>query len=322
MFACARSLALLACTILPLVAQAQSPPAWQAVTTDDGVWLQEGETKVLFYQRRPKSKDGKYTRANYVHPLLDLDGEPLTEDFPADHLHQRGIFWAWHQVTIGGKAVGDPWALKDCGWDIRDVKAESKDSGMALRTTVYWLSPLCLDATGAQKPFVREQVLIHAQRAEQDRRVVDFEIALTALEPETRIGGAAPPAGYGGFSPRLRLPMDVRFQGPRGEVQPLPGPVDPAPWIDVAGTFSNDRISGVAMLTHPSTPGFPPAWILRRRGSMQNAVYPGATPVLLPREKPLVLRYRLVIHRGAVPIEQVDRWQREYAQLMKPRVDE
>ena len=46
-------------------------------------------------------------------------------------------------------------------------------------------------------------------------------------------------------------------------------------------------------------------WILRRRGSMQNAVYPGATPVPLPMEKPLVLRYRLVIHRGAVQLEQI-----------------
>src|SRR5262245_41180082 len=278
------SMTLLTLTMLSFVVQAQPPAAWQAITTDDGVWLQEGDTKVLFYQRRPKSKDGKYTRANYVHPLLDLDGEPLTEDSPADHPHHRGVFWAWHQVTIGGKAVGDPWALKDCGWDVREVKAEPGDGTMALRTRVHWLSPLWQDANGAQKPFVREQVVIRVHRAEKEHRVVDFEIALTALEPEIRIGGAAPPVGYGGFSARLRLPQDVRFLGPKGEVQPLPGPVDAVPWIDVAGTFGNHRVSGVSMLTHPATPGFPPPWILRRRGSMQNAVYPGATPVPLPME--------------------------------------
>lgn len=311
-----RSIALLIFTMLSCAAQAQTP-AWQAVATDDGVWLQEGDAKVLFYQRRPKSKDGKYTRANYVHPLLDLDGAPLTEDFPADHLHHRGVFWAWHQVTIGAKAVGDPWALKDCGWDIRDVKTESSDSAMSLRTTVHWLSPLWLDANGAQKPFVREQAVIRVHRTEKDRRLVDFEISLTALEPETRIGGAAPTPGYGGFSPRLRLPKDVRFLGPKGEVKPLPGPVDAAPWIDVAGTFTSDRSSGVAMLIHPSTPGFPQPWILRSRGSMQNPVYPGPVPVLLPMEEPLVLRYRLVIHRGAAGIEQIERWQREYAQVVK-----
>jgi len=310
-------LTLLAITLLAFSAQAQTPAVLRSVTTDDGIWLQEGNTKVLFYQRQAKSKDGKHTRANYVHPLLDLDGEPLTEDFPADHLHHRGIFWAWHQVTIAGKAVGDPWALKDCGWDIRDVKTEASDSAITLRTEVHWLSPLWKDAKGMQKPFVREESVIRVHRAEKERRVVDFEIALTALEPDTRIGGATPTPGYGGFSPRFRMPKDVRFLGPKGEVQPLAGPVDASPWIDVAGTFSNDRISGVTMLTHPATPGFPQPWILRRRASMQNPVYPGATAVSLSMEKALVLRYRLVIHRASVEIEQIDRWQREYAAVTK-----
>lgn len=309
----ALSWALLTWMTLPSAGPAQTLPIWKAVTNDDGVWVQEGDTKVLFYQRRVKSKDGKFARANYVHPLLDLDGAPLTEDFPDDHLHHRGIFWAWHQVTIGGKAVGDPWALMDCGWDIRDVKVESSGNAMSLRTEVHWLSPLWKDAKGKPKPFVREQAVITVHRAEKERRVVDFEISLTALQPETRIGGAAPTPGYGGFSPRLHLPKDVRFLGPKGEVQPLAGPVDATAWIDVAGTFASDRVSGVAILTHPTTPGFPQPWILRRRGSMQNAVYPGAVPVLLPTEKPLVLRYRCVIHRGAVQVEQVERWQREYA---------
>ena len=193
------------------------------------------------------------------------------------------------------------------------MKAESSDGALSLRTEVYWLSPLWLDEKGAQKPFVREQAVIRVQRAEKERRVVDFEINLTALQAETRIGGAAPKPGYGGFSPRLRLPMDVRFLGPKGEVQPLAGPVEAAAWIDVASKLANDRVSGVAMLTHPTTPGFPQPWILRRRGSMQNAVYPGANPITLPTDRPLVLRYRLVIHRGAVPVEQVERWQREYS---------
>lgn len=315
MLPCPRPLALVALVVLPLVARAEAPPAWQAVPTDDGVWVQEGGTKVLFYQRRLKSKDGRYKRANYVHPLLDLDGEPLTEDFPADHPHHRGVFWAWHHVSVGGQPVGDPWALKDCGWDVRDVRAEVGGDALSLRTTVHWLSPLWRDARGAQKPIVREEAVVRVHRADKDRRVVDFEVGLTALEPETRIGGAAPTPGYGGFSPRLRLPKDVRFLGPGGDVEPLPGPVAASPWIDVSGTFSNDRVSGVAMLTHPSAPGFPQPWILRGRGSMQNAVYPGATPVLLPTEKPLVLRYRLVIHRGTVPVEEVQRWQREYAQI-------
>ena len=62
--------------------------------TDQGFVITEGPEKVMIYQRKHKSLDGKYTRANYIHPLYGLDGEVLTEDFPRDHPHHRGVFWA------------------------------------------------------------------------------------------------------------------------------------------------------------------------------------------------------------------------------------
>jgi hypothetical protein len=56
----------------------------------------------------------------------------------------------------------------------------------------------------------------------------------------------------------------------------------------------------LSVLCHKSTPGYPQPWILRRKASMQNPVYPGRGPVELSTEKPLVLRYRLIIHDGDV----------------------
>ena len=46
----------------------------------------------------------------------------------------------------------------------------------------------------------------------------------------------------------------------------------------------------MAILCHPSNPGFPQPWVLRRTKSMQNPAYPGARPVALSRTEPLVLR--------------------------------
>ena len=34
-------------------------------------------------------------RSSYVHPIYGIEGEILTDDFPADHHHHRGLFWAW-----------------------------------------------------------------------------------------------------------------------------------------------------------------------------------------------------------------------------------
>jgi hypothetical protein len=46
---------------------------------------------------------------------------------------------------------------------------------------------------------------------------------------------------------------------------------------------------------------------------MQNAVYPGQHPVALPKGKPVILRYRLVLHRGELAPARIKQLQAEYA---------
>ena len=268
--------------------------------------------KVVHYQREARSRNGKLARSNYIHPLYDLEGNELTEDFPDDHPHHRGIFWAWHQIWIGDKRIGDSWALENFACDVTWVRARDNQE---MEIFADWKSPRWLDDQGKQKPFVREATVIRVHEAEKDHRAIDFEIKLLALEPDVRIGGSEDEKGYGGFSPRVRLPEDVRFLGEKGEVEPQAGAIDAGPWVDIAGTYgANGQTSGVAILAHPSLPAFPPQWVLRRKGSMQNAVFPGAKPVPLSTTEPLVLRYRLVVHRGRATAEQVSGWQRQFAQ--------
>jgi hypothetical protein len=282
--------------------------------TDEGFLITEGRQKVLFYQSKPKSLDGKYTRADYVHPLYGLDGEILTEDFPADHPHHRGIFWAWHQLYVGEKKLGDGWSAQDISWDVHDVKTITVDSqSRALRAQVFWKSPLWTDASGKQKPFIRETTTTTVHRAEGYIRKIDFEISLLALEDGVRIGGAENAKAYGGFSPRIRLPDGLSFTGPAGPVQPRGTPVDAGSWLDFSGRFGDDdKLSGLAVLCHKSNPAYPQPWCLRRKGSMQNAVWPGQYPVPLSPKKPITLRYRLIIHRGNVHAVNLNKLQAEY----------
>src|SRR5690606_35015868 len=92
--------------------------------TEAGIEIREGDQKVLFYQKSPKSLNGQYERANYVHPLYGLHEEILTEDFPEDHLHQRGIFWTWHQIVVNGKKIADGWTCENIAWDVQDAQAK------------------------------------------------------------------------------------------------------------------------------------------------------------------------------------------------------
>ena len=288
-----------------------------------GFTITEGRAKVMFYQRQHKSLNGKYSRANYIHPLYGLDGEILTEDFPADHLHHRGIFWAWHQVWLGDKRLGDPWATQDFFWDVYDAKILTIGSqSRALQVHVHWKSPLWTDANGKQKAFVKETTTIRVYRAQDNIRKVDFQINLLALEDGVRIGGSEDDKGYGGFTTRIRLPDGLSFTGSNGPVEPNRLPVEAGPWLDFSGDFDKDgKVSGLAILCHNSSPGYPQPWILRRKASAQNPVYPGHHPILLSREKPLVLRYRLVIHRGNVRHVNLDKLQAEYNSELPPVFD-
>ena len=80
----------------------------------------------------------------------------------------------------------------------------------------------------------------------------------------------------------------------------------------VGGFGRNGKKGGVAILCHPTTPGFPQRWILRRARSMQNPVYPGRHAVPLPMDSSLSLRYRLVVHRGQSDPKACLDWQKAY----------
>lgn len=287
----------------------------QAIESGEGVEIRDGRQPILFFRTSPRSLNGAFTRASYVHPLYDLDGRVLTEDFPEDHKHHRGIFWAWHQLLVGDVHAGDPWVCRDFLTHVEGVAVkESATESVAITSNAVWKSPLVVDDDGNEQPIVRETASIRVWQVDESCRRIDFEIRLLALLPDVRIGGSDDTKGYGGFSPRLRIPPDVQFLAEYGVVEPQRQSVDPSPWMSITTEAdSHSRPTGITILTHPTTPGFPQRWILRRARSMQNAVYPGRTPVPLSPKVPLTLRYRVIIHRGEVDVNRVTQWQKEYS---------
>ena len=283
----------------------------------DGVLFSEASKQILFYRSQGVESQGDYQRPHYVHPLYSLDGEIITEDYPEDHLHHHGIFWAWHQLYIGNRRIGDGWENKNFEWTVLSVE-EEETAGPAKRIVirVHWTSPLWLDKSGGMVPFVAETTKITVHPAEREYRLIDFEIAMQALNPEITIGGSEDPKGYGGFSPRVKLPEDIRFSDLNGEITPQTNPVNGNGWLDMSGSLGKDgKLAGMSILSHSNNPGYPNPWILRSKRSMQNAVYPfpGATPVALSASEPTVLRYRLVVHNGLKSSE-IDRLHKQYCQ--------
>lgn len=266
---------------------------------DGGILIVDGQEKVLAYQASPKSKDGEFARCNYIHPLWGVDGKVLTEDFPADHLHHRGVFWAWHQVYIGDKQIGDPWELVDFEQDVVELEfLKRHDGSVQIETEVDWKSSTW-KKEGKEIPYLKEKALIVVYPKNGNYRKIDFEIKLLALEEGLRIGGADDEKGYGGFSVRMALPEDVRFAGSKGNVDPKLSAVESPGFVNICGSIGvKQRQGGIVIIDRNQNPGYPQPWILRAKNSMQNAVYPGRGLVPVSTTEPFVLHYSLLVYSG------------------------
>ena len=285
----------------------QSP--FSFTETPGGIELFENGHPVYFYQHQPKSADGSYICNNYIHPLFSLDGDTLTQEFPEDHPYHRGIFWAWHQIYIEDQKIGDGWVMENLSEEVKGIHSEIEDKLARLDLDVEWKSTVFKN----EKAFIQEHTMILVYPEKAGIRMIDFEIKLSGLVPGISIGGSDDEKGYGGFCIRMKLPHDLVFTSANGPVEPQTLQIRAGTWMDFSGSFGkNNKISGISILSHPNLMNYPVTWILRRETAMQNIVFPGRRRVALPVGTPLILRYRVIVHKGDVKDADVEKLQEEY----------
>lgn len=290
------------CALLALLPGCRHQMA--ALQTAEGVEFREGGKRILFYRTRPLKMEDQYERAGYVHPLYDLNGNVMTEDGPADHPYHRGIFWAWHQVASRGVLVADGWMSEGVAFVPLSVKYGAGRGSTFLSARMLWR------ATAAPRDLLREHVIIRAYPAKKGYRIVDFDISLVPLTDSLALGGADDVKGYGGFCLRLLLPPDISFWSGGQEVEARETAVAAGPWMDFSGSYEDAR-RGLTVFCHPGNTGASQNWILRKRKSMQNVVFPGRHPKMLPPQG-WRMRYRLIVHNGEVTKEVLEELYRLY----------
>src|SRR5687768_7784513 len=109
--------------------------------SDSSLGLWEGDKRVLVYNHgiTPKpALEGAKERSTYIHPIYGLDGEVLTDDYPKDHVHHRGLYWAWPHITIEDNEY-DLWSLSGIRLEfLRWVKKEGKRDSATLSAVNGW----------------------------------------------------------------------------------------------------------------------------------------------------------------------------------------
>jgi hypothetical protein len=229
---------------------------------------------------------------------------------PQDHPYHRGIFWAWHQIIWNNKPIADGWISQNISWEPSMIAVKKEKKSITIHSEILWKSVL---DDSRSKPIVREHTRIRVYQSTSQYRIIDFDIQLFALKDSLKIGGSDDEKGYGGFCLRLKLPEDISFVSGDTEVIPLETAVHARPWMDFTGSFDgkDSRKIGIAVFCDNSNPGRLQEWILRKKESMQNVVYPGRSPVALSKNG-LRLRYRLVIHDTNIGRSDLENLYQEY----------
>lgn len=127
-----------------------------------------------------------------------------------------------------------------------------------------------------------------------------FDIKLTALVDGVAIGGSEDAKGYGGFSPRFKLPEDISFQSTKGKVEPHNLPVQAGPWMNLTGSFdpTSNQTLGIVIMGEPEKLPSYKGWILRSAKSMQNMAFPGSDPLSIEKGETLEFRNQILVHQN------------------------
>lgn len=272
---------------------------FEVIEKPAGYLVTESQKNVLFYQTAPKALNGEYKRSNYIHPLYGIDNDTLTEDFPDDHPHHRGIFWTWHQQWIGDQRIGDAWVTEDIEWKFEQFSSSFLDQDILnINASFVWLSPNYVNQSDKQVPFVKDSSSIFIHPLDNNTRVLDFEIFIIPLVDSFYLGGSEDAKGYGGFSARIKLPEDIRFHSDSSEIEPIRLALEAGNSMIFKGTFNKKKATNsIKIVASSDNPEPNNKWILRKTRSMQNAVWPGREKVHLSKYDTLRLKYSVEISK-------------------------
>ncbi|MCU0229620.1 MAG: PmoA family protein [Bryobacterales bacterium] len=278
--------------------QAQSP--WLASDESGRLLLMEDGRPVLGFNHGPQLANGApehRRREGYVYPLYTPAGVSPLDDFPEDHWHHRGLFWAWPVIEYEGKTY-DIWTLGP-GITLKHLEHQVDLSGNValLQAKQAWYV--------GETRIVKEDVALRVNRAvgvsdARDRsRTLEIEVTLEATGKPVLIGGQPDQTkGYGGMNLRFAPRTSTRIFTPEGEV-PENEDMTPHAWATLEAQYGG-KAAGVRVESLEGNPGHPQGWCLRPYGFL-GANYPGTGSHLLEPGMPLTLRYRVTIYDGRRP---------------------
>lgn len=258
-----------------------------------------------------------FRQSGYIHPVFTPTGRIVTDDYPPDHFHHHGIWFAWTKTEFQGRHP-DFWNVGDGTGKVEFVALDQSWSGpvhagfKSRNRSVDVSAPSPVTVLNEQwvvtvynvgqgsKPFIMFD-LVSKQ---------DLAIGSPLILPEYRYGGL----GFRGH--RQWLAKDnCEFLTSEGKDRSN-GHGTRARWCHIGGKIDGEQ-AGIAILDHPSNFRAPQA--MRINPDQPFFCY---SPSLIgdwkiEPGKSYVSRYRFIVYDGAPDRAELDRMWNDYANPVK-----
>jgi len=277
-------------------------PAEPSVTAaDDGasIAVRRRRQPVLVYHHAtvepPEGADPVYRRSGFIHPLYTPSGKIVTDDFPPDHLHQHGLFFAWVDTVFEGREV-DFWNQGKKLGDVIHTAIRRTVSGPVFAEFAVTLAHIDKTAAGGPKPALQETWTVRVYNT-PGPFLIDFE-------SEQRTASASPllvrQFRYGGFAVRgarewLGQP-ESDFLTSEGKTRSDGNHTRPV-WVEMHGLVDGAP-AGVLVMSDPSNFRHPQPVRLHPSKPYFCFAPNVAGDFTIEPGRPYVSRYRIAVHDG------------------------
>ncbi len=280
-----------------------SPAAtFTADKTGDGITVKLDNRPLTEYLIRSGTKP-------ILWPLIGPTGKPVTRSYPMqsppgethDHVHQRS-FWFTHG-DVNGISFWEETPKAGSIVHRQFVEVKGGDTARIV-TRNDWMAPAAKESKPT-KMLEDERTLVFS--VEGDKRLIDFDVTLTASEGPVTFGDTK----EGTFGLRMAETINVdakkggRIVNSDGKTN-LAAWGQPAAWVDYHGPVDGEQV-GIAILNHPTSFRYPTRWHVRPYGLFAANPFgkagfeahdgPGGA-FTLEQGKSLTLKYRVILHRG------------------------
>ena len=261
---------------------------------------------------RPDIKE-VFRRGGYVYPVLTPSGKLICDDFPPQHLHHHGLWWAWTKTEFEGRHP-DFWNMGDNKGLVEFVALDDvweKDGFAGLKARHRFVDLL---ATPPKAALLETWEIRAGTGGEKPLHyVLDFTSTQTcAGESPLKLPGYH----YGGIGFRGHRSWDgaanCGFLTSDGISDRLRGNGSRAKWLWSGGTVDG-TLAGITILCHPQNFRFPQPLRLHPTEPFVCFAPQAAGEMEIKPGTPYVSRYRMIIADGKPSAEDADDWWKQYA---------